>query len=108
MSLISSNPCTAGPYDLPKTSLGSNLTPSRPTLRPWDLPRIAWGSNLTPSPFMGWGLGMAILCTGGLDVIRKEAWPFYRTSSGVCLCWELKEPKGPEGLRGEDSVWGGA
>ena len=21
----------------------------------------------------------AILCTGGLDVIRKEAWPFYRT-----------------------------
>ena len=22
----------------------------------------------------------AILCTGGSDVIRKEAWPFYRTS----------------------------
>ena len=36
----------------------------------------------------------AILYTGGLDVIRKEAWPFYRTSSGVRLCWELEEPKG--------------
>ena len=30
--------------------------------------------------------------------MRKEAWPFYRTSSGVRLCWELEEPKGPEGL----------
>ena len=38
----------------------------------------------------------AILCTAGLDVIRKEAWPFYRTSSGVRLCWELEEPKGPK------------
>ena len=42
------------------------------------------------------------LCTGGLDVIRKEAWPFYRTISGVRLCWELEEPKGPKGL-GRDS-----
>ena len=40
----------------------------------------------------------AILCIGGLDVIRKEAWPVYRTSSGVRLCWELEEPKGPKGL----------
>jgi len=39
----------------------------------------------------------AILCKGGLDVIRKEAWPFYRTISGVRLCWELEEPKGPKG-----------
>ena len=31
------------------------------------------------------------------DVIRKEACPFYRTSSGVRLCWELEEPKGPKG-----------
>ena len=38
-----------------------------------------------------------ILCTGGLDVIRKEAWPFYRTISGVRLCWELEEHKGPKG-----------
>ena len=29
--------------------------------------------------------------------IRKEAWSFYRTSSGVRLCWELEEPKGPKG-----------
>ena len=36
----------------------------------------------------------AILCTGGLDVIRKEAWSFYRAISGVRLCWELEEPKG--------------
>jgi len=37
------------------------------------------------------------LYRGGLDVIRKEAWPFYRTTSGVRLCWELEEPKGPKG-----------
>ena len=30
-------------------------------------------------------------------MIRKKAWPFYRTSPGVCLCWELEEPKRPEG-----------
>jgi len=30
-------------------------------------------------------------------VIRKEAWPFYRTISGVRLCWELEKPKGPKG-----------
>ena len=35
--------------------------------------------------------------TGGLDVIQKEAWSFYRTSSSVRLCWELEEPKGPKG-----------
>ena len=29
---------------------------------------------------------------------RKEAWSFYRTISGVHLCWELEEPKGPKGL----------
>ena len=39
---------------------------------------------------------LAILCRGGLDVIRKEAWPFYRTSFSVRLCWEPEEPKGPE------------
>jgi len=32
-------------------------------------------------------------------VIRKEAGPFYRTSSGVRLCWELEEPHGPKGGR---------
>ena len=36
----------------------------------------------------------------GLDVIRKEAWPFYRTISGVRLCWELEEPKGPKSVVG--------
>ena len=34
----------------------------------------------------------AILCTGGLNMIRKEAWSFYRTIFGFSLCWELKEP----------------
>ena len=47
-------------------------------------------------------------------MIRKEAWSFYRTISGVRLCWELKEPKGPKkGQRGSkhttvtprDSPW---
>jgi len=38
------------------------------------------------------------LCFGwGLDVIRKEAWPFYITISGVRLYWVLEEPKGPKG-----------
>ena len=36
--------------------------------------------------------------TGGLDVIRKDARSFHRTSSGVRLCWELEEPKGPTGF----------
>ena len=30
-------------------------------------------------------------------MIRKEAWSFYRTISGVRLCWELEEPEGPKG-----------
>ena len=50
---------------------------------------------------MGLGsLGGLDVCVGGAayDVIRKEAWSFYRTSSGVRLCWELEEPKGPKGL----------
>jgi len=38
----------------------------------------------------------AILCTGGADVIRKEEWSSYRKKSGVRLCWELEESKGPK------------
>ena len=30
-------------------------------------------------------------------MIRKEACSFYRTISGVRLCWELEEPKGRKG-----------
>ena len=30
-------------------------------------------------------------------MIRKEAWPFYTTISGVRLCWGLEEPNGPKG-----------
>ena len=30
-------------------------------------------------------------------MIRTKAWSFYRTSSGVRLCWELEDPKGPQG-----------
>ena len=41
----------------------------------------------------------AMLCAGGPDVIRKEAWSLYRTISGVRLCWELEESKGPKGSR---------
>jgi len=63
---------------------------------------IYYGSKPTCVPgCRGWGGGgWVILCTGGLDVIRKEAWSFYRTSSGVRLCWELEEPKGPNGPKG--------
>ena len=33
----------------------------------------------------------AILCTGGPDAIRKEAWPFHRTSSGFDTTMGLVE-----------------
>jgi len=44
----------------------------------------------------------AILCTGGPDVIRKEAWPFYTTISGVRLnigCSKNLEDLNPDHLR---------
>ena len=34
---------------------------------------------------------------GKATVIRKEAWPFYRTISGIRLYWVFEEPKGPKG-----------
>ena len=42
------------------------------------------------------GVRVAVLALVVPDVIRKEAWSFYRTISGVRLCWELEEPKGPK------------
>ena len=33
---------------------------------------------------------------GGLNVIRKEAWPFYIKNSGVRLFWEFEAPEGPK------------
>ena len=42
------------------------------------------------------GLSAGVVRTGGADVVRKEAWLFYGTSSGVRLCWELEEPKVPK------------
>ena len=30
-------------------------------------------------------------------MIREEAWPFYRTISGVRPCWELEKSEGPKG-----------
>ena len=32
-------------------------------------------------------------------MIRKEAWSFYRTISGVPLCWELEELKDLKDLK---------
>ena len=46
----------------------------------------------------------AIFCTGELDVIRNEAWSFYRTISGVRLCWELEEPNRPKVLHCEEGT----
>ena len=37
-------------------------------------------------------------------MVRKEAWPFYRTISGVRLCWELEEPQEPTGTRGSQNL----
>ena len=64
-----------------------------------DTMKIAFAECLHNShPFEDYPLAgsAAILCAGGADVIPKEAWPFYRTSSGVRLCCELEEPKGPK------------
>ena len=36
--------------------------------------------------------------TGELDVIRKEAWPFYRMISSVRLCWEIEKSEGSQGM----------
>ena len=35
-------------------------------------------------------------------MIQKEAWSFYRTISGVRLCWELEKPEGSKGVRLND------
>ena len=42
---------------------------------------------------------------GCINVIRREAWSYYRTISGVRLCWVLEEPQGPKGPipRGRDA-----
>jgi len=56
--------------------------------------RYSSARSLQINPLAG---SAAILCTGGLDVIRKEAWSFYRTISGVRLYWVLEEPEGPKG-----------
>ena len=48
-------------------------------------------------PFSRLAGSAAFFCIGGLDVIQKEAWPFYKTSSGVRLSWELEEPQGRKG-----------
>ena len=37
-------------------------------------------------------------------MIRKEAWLFGRTSSGVRLYWELEESEGPKGGMGESVI----
>ena len=42
---------------------------------------------------------------GSNRLSRKEAWPFYRTISGVRRCWELEKPKGPDGrVRSQSSL----
>ena len=41
-------------------------------------------------------------------MIRTEAWPFYRTSFGVRLWWELEELKGPKGPVSLNSRLGGS
>ena len=57
--------------------------------------------------FVRIGAGLPYVATGCetmypqvcLNEIRKVAWLFCRTSSGVRLCWELEEPKGPKKSR---------
>ena len=56
-------------------------------------------SSATLARLQAAGAHAGAVCTGGLDVIRKEAWPFYRTISGVRLHWVLEEPKGPKAKR---------
>ena len=41
------------------------------------------------------------------DLGRKEAWLSFRTNSGVRLCWELEEPKLPNGWHWNRPTQGG-
>jgi len=69
--------------------------------------KIGAGSDPDPTPIQGKiedlpghylsHLGWLVVCAMCLNVIRKEAWIFCRTSSDVLLCWELEEPEGPKG-----------
>jgi hypothetical protein len=71
------------------TSLIRNLTPLGPYSRPTCMPRALWWSSLLKGAFGGGAddedtlqpvsaVSAAILCTGGPDVIRKEAWLLCR------------------------------
>jgi len=78
---------------LPRMSLRLQRLDRSGTAMSSSISRRIWCSGRPTSPS---DRDCAVL-VGGLDVIRKEARPFYRTSSGVRLCWELEEPKGPKG-----------
>ena len=102
----SASACRASPAS-PLNTLPYTLHPSPYTLHPTPYTLHPTPYTLRPTveyeEFVGAPNGgiqrvPAILCTGGLDLIRKEAWPLYRTISGVRLCWELKEPTDEESL----------
>jgi len=63
-------------------------------------PRAAFFPEILREPVWVRGSGSGLGGCGGAAVIRKEAWPFYKTISGVRLWWELEEPKGPKGRVG--------
>ena len=100
--------CTSHPKRTISPSFENNDLPCRVKL--WVDPRELFG-DLPASLYRGDAQGGACLsrpayqCSNPAPArsrtqrpcFRKQAWPFYRTISGVRLCWELEEPTGPEG-----------
>jgi hypothetical protein len=83
--------------DSTSLTMGYHYGPSADLLVVVCVSAFLFGITHTPLRYAS-ASSAAILCTGGRDAIRKAAWPFYRTISDVRLCWDLEEPKGPEGL----------
>ena len=79
-----------------QTSTSLEYEPSSEPLRITAKQLLLWsGDHPRAKPKDPEALRQARKCVH-LPTRRKEAWPFYRTSSGVRLCWELEEPKGPK------------
>ena len=88
------------------THCASYCAPCQPLLRSIS----GWIRFPPPTPFLFFFILSppplpSLLYTGGPDVIRKEAWSFYRTISGARLCWELEEPKGPKATAAPATRW---
>ena len=88
------------PYTLHPSPYTLHLTPYTLHPAPYTLHPTCYtsGNGSEPNPAGGRFRGQIVGRIDGQtdrNQIRKEAWPFHRTSSGVRLWWELDEPKSP-------------